>query len=106
MESDVELLTRYGFMDYSVYLIVVIKPFKKVEFVKQAIHGLSVFHDIREDSHSSHHGGSKKKMYIGETNPALLKRKDADDIVLLKEKSNLRSKVYHICDSYDIFSVK
>lgn len=49
---------------------------------------------------------SKKKLYIGETNPHFLKRKDAADIILLKETSKLRTKIYHICDSYDIVSVR
>lgn len=50
--------------------------------------------------------GSRKKLYIGETDPNLLKRKDDNDMILLKEESKLRTKIYHICDSYDIVSVR
>lgn len=48
----------------------------------------------------------RKRLYIGFTDPNLLKRKSADDIVLLREESKLRTKVYHVCDPYDIASVK
>eukprot|EP00347_Sterkiella_histriomuscorum_P012367 403368858 len=109
IESDVDLLSRYGFMDYSLFLVVVIKPIKQIDFVKQEKHSLDIFNqhysypDMGMQTISS---GSKKRLFIGETDPALLKRRDAADIILLKEQSNLRTKFYHICDTYDIVSVR
>ena len=50
--------------------------------------------------------GSRKRIYIGETDSSLQKRRDLNDIILLKEKNQIRSKIYHICDTYDIVSVK
>lgn len=96
-------------MDYSLFLVVVIKPIKQIDFIKQVNQGLSIFYendfqfDMGMQTISTE---SKKRLFIGETDPNLLKRKDAADIVLLKETSKLRTKIYHICDSYDIVSVR
>ena len=32
LENDIEVLSKHGIMDYSLYLIVVIKPYKNVSF--------------------------------------------------------------------------
>lgn len=32
MENDVELLAKHAIMDYSLYLAIVIKPFKNVDY--------------------------------------------------------------------------
>ena len=32
MENDIEHLAKHGIMDYSLYLVVVIKPYKQVDF--------------------------------------------------------------------------
>lgn len=44
-------------------------------------------------------------MIIGEMDLDLVKRHDPE-IMLLKEQSKLRNKIYHVCDNYDIASVK
>lgn len=39
-ESDIELLGRQGFMDYSLFMTVVIKPIKRIDVLHQKVHGL------------------------------------------------------------------
>ena len=34
IDSDVELLSKHGFMDYSLFVVVVIKPMKRVDYFK------------------------------------------------------------------------
>ena len=36
LENDVEVLTKHAFMDYSMFLVVVMKPFKKVDYFKHS----------------------------------------------------------------------
>ena len=42
---------------------------------------------------------------IGLSDPSLLKKHDTE-VVLIKEQSKLSNKLYHVCGSYDILSVK
>ncbi|CDW74551.1 phosphatidylinositol-4-phosphate 5-kinase [Stylonychia lemnae] len=105
LESDVELLTRHFFMDYSLYLVVVIKPFREVDFLKQQIHGLDKLQiSSKEDSKLAKK--YRKHLYIGESDSNLYKKKGEGNLILVKERTQLRSKAYHVCDSYDIVSVK
>jgi len=48
-----------------------------------------------------------KRLYIGEIDPKMLIRGDpTQQLMLVKEQTRTRSKVFHICDPYDIASIK
>jgi hypothetical protein len=80
-------------MDYSLYLIVVIKPYRDVDYIKQSVHGLDLLQiGSREIMRKASKGlnNTKKRLYIGETDPNLYKKKDQGDLLLVKEKSSIR----------------
>jgi hypothetical protein len=47
LEQDVEVLNKNGFIDYSLFMIVVLRPFKHVEHFKPSTLGTSAFDDMR-----------------------------------------------------------
>ena len=47
LEQDVEVLTKTGFIDYSLFMIVVLRPFKHVDHFKPSTLGTSAFDDMR-----------------------------------------------------------
>jgi hypothetical protein len=47
LEQDVEVLTKHGFIDYSLFMIVVLRPYKHVEHFKPSTLGTSAFDDVR-----------------------------------------------------------
>jgi hypothetical protein len=49
--------------------------------------------------------GSAKKLTIGLSDVNLLKRSDTET-VLIKEHTKQKTRLIHICDTYDVMSVK
>lgn len=117
LENDVEILNKHGFMDYSMFMVVVMKPFKKVDYFKHS----SLMHmntTLSANTHNINYGninfeemdqiaqGGNKSLVIGELDPQFIKRADDLQFIILKEQSKLKFKIFHICDPYDIASVK
>jgi len=67
----VEVLTKNGFIDYSLFMIIVLRPFKNVEYFNPLTLGVGAFDEVKftEESTSftpnSHQVGSKR-LFIGE----------------------------------------
>lgn len=106
-------MTNNGFIDYSLFMIVVLRPFKHVEHFKPATLGISALDEVREDPNkpflwsATHNPGVTKKLYIGEVDPRMLIRGDpSQQLMLVKEQTRTRTKIFHICDAYDIASIK
>ena len=66
-------------MDYSLYLTIVIKPFKEVDFKKDFIKNLRDF-DASEDQITQ-----KNRLVISQIDPELLESGDFEEVLLLKE---------------------
>ena len=74
-----EVLSQNGFMDYSLYLTIVIKPFKEVDFRKNFIRNLRDF-DATEGQLTQ-----KNKLLIAQIDPELLESGEFEEVLLLKE---------------------
>ena len=66
LKTDVELLCQNGFMDYSLFMIIVIKPFKEVDFKKNYIKTLKDF-EASEGEPSN-----RNRLTIAQIDPELL----------------------------------
>ena len=66
-------------MDYSLYLTIVIKPFKEVDFKKDFIKNLRDF-DASEGQFTQ-----KNRLVIAQIDPELLESGDFEEVLLLKE---------------------
>ena len=66
-------------MDYSLYLTIVIKPFKEVDFRKNFIRNLRDF-DATEGQLTQ-----KNKLLIAQIDPELLESGEFEEVLLLKE---------------------
>ena len=108
LEQDVEVLTQSGFIDYSLFMIVVLRPFKHVEHFKPSTLGVSQFDDVRgDDNEAALSKQSTKRLFIGDVDPRMLIRGDANQqLMLLMEKTRHRSKIFHICDAYDCATIR
>lgn len=89
------MLTKSGFIDYSLFMIVVLRPFKHVEHFQPSALGVSQFEDVQgADSEAP----STKRLFIGDVHQQL---------ILLMEQTRYRSKVFHnICDAYDCATIR
>lgn len=94
-------------------MIVVLRPFKHVEHFKPQTLGTSAFDQVLpspEEKFGFMHTQTPnqfKKLYIGEIDPKMLIRGDpTQQLMLIKEQTRTRSKIFHICDAYDIASIK
>ena len=112
LEQDVEVLTKNGFIDYSLFMIVVLRPFKNVEHFNPSTLGVSNFDEPRDDTGSfnkfmSQPSQVNKRLFIGEIDGRMLIHGHPNQqMMLLKEQTRNRSKIFHICDSYDIATIK
>jgi len=111
LEQDVEVLNKNGFIDYSLFMIVVLRPFKNVEHFKPSTLGVSQFDEVRDQesgSFNSKQSAVHKRLFIGEVDQRMIQRTDnsSQPMMLLKEMTKNRTKIFHICDSYDIASIK
>lgn len=50
MEQDVDVLTKNGFIDYSLFMIIVLRPFKIVEHFIPSTLGVSAFDQVRNNT--------------------------------------------------------
>ena len=105
-------------MDYSLFMVVVFRPFTHVEYFKQTFSGYQEFADVKQTASGevantlfekikqvqvNGEGDSQKCLFIGELDPKLLSRPGEDlQLILIKEQTRLRKKIFHICDPYDI----
>lgn len=77
-----------------------------MEHVKQAVDGFAVFNDLKQDQSMPTISQSfSKKLIIGEMDLTQMKKGDIE-IALLKGFSKEKNKLYHVCDTYDIVSLK
>ena len=83
LEQDVEVLTKNGFIDYSLFMIVVLRPFKIVEHFKPSTLGVSTLDEVRNEDRGSSfsrivssEGSSEKRLFIGEIDQRMLIRGD------------------------------
>ncbi|CDW83708.1 phosphatidylinositol-4-phosphate 5-kinase [Stylonychia lemnae] len=116
LENDVNLLMTHGLMDYSMYLVIVIRPFKNVEYFipKQIALKNESQNQIDEDKihFTSIDSTSYKRFFIGEMNIAkhqhtrMYGRKEDSNILVMKERTRNKLMLYHICEPYDISSVQ
>ena len=85
-------------------MIVVLRPYKNVENVSPTNLGLSAFDPVfADDSSLSKH----KRLFISEIDPRTLIRPDPyQQLMLIVEQTRTRMKVFHICDAYDIASIR
>lgn len=116
LEQDVEVLTKNGFIDYSLFMIIVLRPFKIVEHFVPSTLGVSAFDEVRNNTEEK--AGSftrtlslsqqiSKRLFIGEVEAKSLLKSDAtQQLMLVKEQTKNRTKIYHICDAYDIASIR
>lgn len=88
LEQDVDVLTKSGFIDYSLFMIVVLRPFKQVEHFQPSALGVSQFEEVHEaDSEAA----STKRLFIGDVDPRMLIRGDSNQqLILLMEKTRHR----------------
>jgi hypothetical protein len=77
------VLTKNGFIDYSLFMIVVLRPFKHVDHFKPSTLGTSAFDDMRtipdEQKPFLHTStatpiSAQKRLFIGEVDPRMLIR--------------------------------
>lgn len=86
-------------------MIIVLRPFKHVELFKPQSIGLNHFDEGREEL--SNQEKYSKRLYIGELDARNFSTRGFNQqMMLLKETTRHRSKIFHICDAYDIASVK
>lgn len=119
MENDVNLLTKHGLMDYSLYLVIVIKPFKNVEYfiprpIAQGKTSSQQLTYLDEDKihFTSVDSTSYKRLFIGEVDTSKIRsthmigRREDHIIMVMKERTKNKQILYHICEPYDISSIK
>jgi Phosphatidylinositol-4-phosphate 5-Kinase len=122
LEQDVEVLNKNGFIDYSLFMIVVLRPFKNVEHFKPQTLGAGTFEEVKsgEDNPSIDKAismmvnyqqqqliNSTKRLYIGEIDSRLfMKGEQHLQMMLVKETTRSRTKIFHICDPYDIATIR
>lgn len=75
-------------------MIILIKPIKKIRFVKE-IRDLRYHDPLARESNENQ---SIKELMIVETLKKSSKKKNYPSVLLLKEKGNYMSKTFHICD--------
>lgn len=98
------MLTKTGFMDYSLFMIVVLRPFKNIEHFKPSTLGVSQFDDV---SNGDLEAASTKRLYIGDVDPRMLIKGDPNQqLILVMEKTLHKSKIFHISDAYDCATVR
>ncbi len=107
LEQDVEVLAKSGFIDYSLLMIVVLRPFKNIETVNTNNLGLSAFDQILNKGEDGQQNSNSKRLFISEVDPRSLIRPDPyQQMMVVVEQTRTRIKVFHICDAYDISSIK
>lgn len=95
-------------------MIVVLRPFKNVEHFKPRTLGMSHFDNVQDESGTFERVMKKmqernqtKRLFIGELDSKLFVRSDESiQMMLLKETTRNRSKIFHVCDAYDIASIR
>jgi hypothetical protein len=119
LEQDVEVLNKNGLIDYSLFMIIVLRPFKQVEHFNPSHLGTSQFEESKVGEGPGFDKAismmvnyqqlinSTKRLYIGEIDPRLFVKGDQHmQMMLLKETTRNRTKIFHICDPYDIATVR
>ena len=108
MENDVNLLSKHGLMDYSLYLMMIIKPFKNVEFeLPKTLMGPEEGKKLNFNIVNSY-----KKLHISEIDTSrarathLVGRREDHIIMVMKERTRNTQTLYHICEPYDVSSIR
>lgn len=64
------MLTKSGFIDYSLFMIVVLRPFKHVELFQPSALGVSQFEEVHG---ADTEAPSTKRLFIGDIDPKMLR---------------------------------